>query len=167
MFTIQGIIMKRRVLLALCASTPLITAGCLDRISASDGPVQLCSVSFSNAHSEPCEGDIRILEDDTVVVKQSEEIAAAEEGVVGGVETTIEGGFAVPDEDLPAEPGHYTIQMRVTGSEWEHQEEFSTSDTDQAYVSLIGRIENRPAGGEDNVVFGIARVTDPEWCGTE
>lgn len=135
--------MNRRAVLALFAGTSLISPGCPGRIDDSEDPVQLCRVGITSRHTESLHGEIRVLQDDEVVVEYSGEIRPAEDGTVDGVETTKLGGIMVPEEDIPAKSGRYHIQMRITGENVELEDAFDTAEAVADHVTIAGFVENR------------------------
>lgn len=156
--------MNRRTVLALFSGTPLITAGCLERLDNPDTPVQLCQVGIQNHTTASYQGEIQVLQDETVLVEYSGDVNPAEGGNVDGVETTILGGVSMSAEDIPDDAGQYQVQMRITGDNVDIGDTFDTVDATADHVTVLGLIQKRGGDGDERVVFATAPVPQQNEC---
>ncbi|SDR29949.1 hypothetical protein [Natronobacterium texcoconense] len=154
----------RRTVLASCATSSLVTGGCVGSGSERQGTITLCDVSIHNRHEEPIEVEIRVREDETIVAETAGEIEPADEEVRDGTETAVFDGVTIPNGELPDEPGEYHVRMRIAGKEWR---EMRTRDIgpriETDHVTIDGRIERQQRGEterEPHLVLGTVLHSD-------
>ncbi|WP_224826913.1 hypothetical protein [Saliphagus infecundisoli] len=110
--------------------------------SNGENAIILCSVGLSNSSSESVVGELRLIEDDTVLIERSEELDPKQELIDGPDETRVD-GFTIPHEELPSDSGQYSVKMRVNDGAWQ---EVSTSDWDGDTIMVRGEVEDQDTG---------------------
>ena len=152
---------RRQFVVGIGTLSTGVIAGCLTQFEESDDEVNLCRVSVHNRHSESVAVELQIVEDDSVLFDKFEEIPAPEEGEVDGVEATILDGFTLSKEELPSEPGRYTVRMRLEDAGWE---QLHTYEQGVDNISVMGEVNTRTEEASPPASLTLLTSTDPDYC---
>lgn len=145
--------MRRRQLISGSAGALVGLSGCIGLPFDDATPTRLCEVSILDQYSEPVRIDLKIAEGETVHVDESTRMGSSGD----------RNELYTLQEDLPPEPGHYRITLRIAGDGWERREEFRTIDGELETVDVVWVVYGSTTG-EDGPQIQLLTSQESSEC---